>query len=276
MFLKQSSFFLILLLALFSCGKKQEKSNPEPPKSEEPAPYAYNEIPVVANMEKAHKVESYHAQEAVAFDIELYFRGKLRLDANISLLTGSGKIRLDKKDGTSLIWDGKEVWVNPADKGSPSARFDMFTWQYFFEAPYKFSDPGTYWENTGEKSLDDQPYNTAKLTFAPGTGDSHKDWYLVYSPEKTSLVYAMAYIVTFSKSEEEASVEPHAISYTDYRDVEGIPMAHRWDFWMWTEEQGIFDSLGYAHLQNIRFFTPEPEHFTLTGDKAPVPYERKE
>lgn len=51
-----------------------------------------------------------------------------------------------KENGTVAVFDGAKVWVTPKKNNNAKARFDIFTWQYFFMAPFKLSDKGTNWE----------------------------------------------------------------------------------------------------------------------------------
>jgi len=48
--------------------------------------------------------------KAVAFDIDLTFGGNPQFSGKITSLTNSTKIRIDKKDGTKLIYNGKDVF----------------------------------------------------------------------------------------------------------------------------------------------------------------------
>ena len=230
--------FLILLL-LGSCTESVETT--DVPVSALPE--------LVQKIETAHKVTDFKSQSVIAFDIELYFRGKLRLDGTLYSTTNSSKIRVDRKDGTSALFDGRTVWADSAYSG---ARFAILTWQYFFMAPFKLSDPGTNWEVLDNLPLFDQSLPTAKLTFGTNVGDAPDDWYIAYKNE-SDLLECLAYIVTYSSSVEEAEGEPHAITYHDYQTIEGIPFSTSWKFWMWEEQRGVYDQLGYANIRNIRF-----------------------
>lgn len=254
--------FIISTLFIFGCTSNRQ-----------PEPFQWNRLDYIAALEKAHKADQYHSHKAVAFDIDLSFGGKKRLEGTITLLTGSGKISIERKDGSKLIWDGEKGYIHPATAVYKGARFDLFTWPYFFEAPYKFSDEGTQWERSGVLPLrEGASAETYKLTFTPGTGDSHKDWYIVYPNRETQLVDAMAYIVTFSQSVETASEEPHAITYEDYKKFDGIPIATRWRFWMWNRDRGIYQQLGEATIDNVKFVRPDETTFAVPEGSLEVPY----
>lgn len=217
----------------------------------EPSP-----IPMVAAMNEAHHVEDFKDKEVIAFDIELFFGGNKRLDGTVYAKTNSTGVRIERADGATLVYDGEQVYKTPADADWQGARFDIFTWQYFFMAPFKFTDPGTNWEPMADATMDGETYACAKLTFEPGTGDAPDDWYIAYKDQETDRLQGLAYIVTFGgKEQEEAEVEPHGITYHDYETVDGVPIAKTWKFWLWTEEEGMKmdQTIGEATISNVRF-----------------------
>ncbi len=261
MYKKNTAYLVIWSLSiLFSCSKQggnerviSQKNNVEKQK-----------LDFVKEIEKAHFKTLFESHKAISFDIQLFFNNKERLNANIVMLTNSGKVKINKKDGTELLYNGKDMLVFPPEANNEKARFDMFTWSYFFAIPYKLSDPGTIWEVQKEKTMFEKEMPTAKLTFESGTGDSPKDWYLVYKNEKTNLISAMAYIVTLGKTLNEAEKNPHAITYEEYKKVEGILFATSWKFWEWNEVTGATKELGNAKISNIKFIDERVGEYFLT------------
>ena len=212
-------------------------------------------------VEKAHHKKEFMNEEAVSFDIQLDFGGQERVSGTLTMLTNSGKIRLDKKDGSQLIFDGKELYLTPEDADDKNARFDAFTWAYFFGMPYKLNDSGTNVQPLGEIQLNETLRDAFKMTFKAGTGDSSDDWYVVYLNKDKTLNTA-GYIVTFGKTKEKAEAEPHAIAYSNYKTFEGIPLATNWKFYNWTQENGIEGSpIGEANLSNFKFISPSKDFF---------------
>lgn len=121
----------------------------------------------VNSIETAHKKNEFTDNKMISFNINLMFGGKQRLDAKVTMLTNSSKIRIDKKDGSKLIFDGSDVYLCPMDANDKGARFDMFTWTYFFGLPYKLNDEGANIEIAEDMNLNDKIHSTAKLTFEP-------------------------------------------------------------------------------------------------------------
>ena len=69
---------------------------------------------------------------------------------------------------------------------------------------------------------------------------------------------------------DKAEEDPHAIVYSNYQDVDGIPIATKWGFHGWTKTEGLTDTLGNATLFNFKFvadsdslFIPPSNFLTL-------------
>ena len=75
------------------------------------------------------------------------------------------------------------------------------------------------------------------------------------------MIYTAAYIVTANKSKEEAEKDPHAIVYEDYKQVNGVPIAQKWSFYEWSEQDGLTNKLGQADLAGIRFVEVDSTFF---------------
>ena len=123
------------------------------------------------------------------------------------------------------------------------------------------TDPGTVWNPYSDSTLNGKTYDSAKLTFESGTGDADQYWYIVYADQETNLIYTAAYIVTANKSKEEAEKDPHAIVYEDYKQVNGVPIAQKWSFYEWSEQDGLTNKLGQADLAGIRFVEVDSTFF---------------
>ena len=269
--MKKFSFFLIVLLILSCKQNNTEEKIPVEPNNgigngaTPPPVLTFSE-----NIEEAHNKVAFMSEEAISFDINLNFGGSTRLDGKVSMTTNSSKVRVDKADGTSIIYDGNEVYISPKSAKKDGARFDIFTWQYFFAMPFKLTDPGTVWEDQGTKSLDSINYNTAKLSFKTNVGDSPDDWYVVYQDPETSRLKAAAYIVTFGQAQEKAEEDPHAIVYSDYKMINDVALATKWSFHNWNEKDGFGEKLGEATISNFKFFAPEGNQFSAPADSQSV------
>ncbi len=264
--------FLFTILLLISCkqNNSEDKIPVEPDNgigngATPPKVFSFSE-----NIEEAHNKAAFMNKKAVSFDIDLEFGGNTRLNGKVSMTTNSTKVRLDKPDGTSIIYDGENVFISPESAETKGARFDIFTWQYFFAMPFKLTDPGTVWEEQQDRMLDSTSYKTAKLTFESNVGDSPDDWYVVYKDPETSRLKAAAYIVTFSKDQEKAEEDPHAIVYSNYETVQNVSFATGWSFHNWNQENGFGEKLGEASIKNLKFFDPEADYFAVPENSKQI------
>ncbi len=267
----------LLIMVVFSCNQNEKKE----PLADEKIMTEPDEgigdgavSPAVAfaqNIESAHNKETWNTYKAVAFDIDLTFGGNPRFSGKITSLTNSSKIRIDKEDGAKLIYDGKEVFLCPKIAEEKGARFDMFTWQYFFALPFKLTDPGTNWEVLGSQKIAGDSFNRGKLAFENQIGDSSKDWYIIYQEPETGLLHSAVYIVTFGTAKEKAEENPHVIVYKDYIVLDGVPFATTWTFHNWDEKDGIGKQIGEAKISNINFFKPKDDLFEKPEDSKLIP-----
>ncbi len=171
-----------------------------------------------------------------------------------------GKIRGEISDGTVVVFDGRQTWISPASAPAPGAGFWVKTVPYFALAPFKLRDPGVHLTLIGKKPLRGQQLDAARLTFDKTAGETPDDWYIIYKDKDGALV-AMAYIVTYGKTPEEAAKEPHAITFEEPAKLGGVTLATKWRFWNWNEAEGITgEPIGDARLTELKFVKP--------GDKA--------
>lgn len=237
-------FTLLLLLTLLGCKEQPKPNENEATKAET----AFSK-----KIGQAHHKDAFFEKEAIAFDIQLNFGGKERLNGTLVMVPDGSKIRIDKSNGDKLIYNGQGVFLSPADADDTGARFDIFTWAYFFAFPYKLEDEGANLKPLGKIALNDKNREGFSLTFDSGIGDAPDDWYVGYLNENNTL-HAAGYIVTFGKTLKKAEETPHAIVYTDYEEIEGIPIANTWKFYNWSKEEGLKgEPIGKAKLSNIHF-----------------------
>ena len=249
--------------------------------AEEPESAATPEQAFAVAVEEAQGKGAWRSQPAFAADFELKFGAAPPLLADLLMTTNADAVRMDLEGGGVVIYDGTDVWTSPAGlEMPPGPRFHALTWPYFLAAPMKLRDPGSHLELTGERQLDGKTYDTARLTFDAGVGDTPDDWYVLYRDPETGRLAAMAYIVTYGTSVEQAGQEPHIIVYEDFEEVdaglegETVTLPTRWTFWNWSEEAGLEgEQLGEATLGNPRFVQPDLGAFDRMegAEKATLP-----
>ena len=217
----------------------------------------------VREIMKAHDAKAYYSHGMVVADAKVLFGGGEVFEGTMIFDPALSVARLESVDGTVTVFDGEDAWVSPADAEFPRARFHVLTWPYFLAAPMKLDDPGTFHEYLGELTLRKEPVPAVKMTFGEGIGDAPDDWYVLYRNPVNHRLDAMAYIVTYGKSPEEAEEEPHAIVYNDYETVGGPVLSMDWKFYHWSRDKGIYgDPIGHVAVDEVQFRPFDASLFT--------------
>ncbi len=221
-----------------------------------PAPAASDTDAFVEKIETAHGADAWRQHAALETRLRVSgFGGGTIIDGTVLFDTPVGRSRIEPTGGVVMVFDGRRAWVWPPDAEVRRARFHLLTWPYFLAAPFKLRDPGVHLEDRGEMLLQDgRKMPAVKVTFDPGTGDAPDDWYIVYRDPRTDRVAALAYIVTYGKSVEQAEKEPHVAIYEDYQTVDGVALPTRIRFYDWSEDKGAYgDALGEVVVESMRF-----------------------
>lgn len=270
-------YILLLLTFIFTSCKNDSKESTETvnkPVATEEASKEVEKTParqLAESIATTHHQEDFFKNEAVAFNLTVRFGGQERLKGRVTMLTNSTKIKIEKQDSTTIVYDGSGVFLYPEEKNYGGARFDIFTWPYFFAMPFKLTDNGTKWQEKQDRNLDSTAYNSAKLTFEGNIGDAPDDWYIIYASKQTNLLKAAAYIVTYGKDVEKAEENPHAIVYNQYFTVKNVPTAKYWNFYNWSEEKGVFgDAIGDAEISNLEYLSAEEVSFEVPENAVEI------
>jgi hypothetical protein len=245
-------------LALFSaCGpsnSRSEATEPETPIAPERG------VPAFAQpIEAAHGADTFRSQPGLRFELALRYGDSLELLTEVVMEPDRSRIRMQKENGSKLIWDGEDAYLAPGNADWSQPRSTVLTWPYFVCMPFLLSDPGTSLEPTGESTLLDSTYSTARLTYATGDNHTPSEWYQLYRDDASGQLRAVAYQVTnFTEAEEEA---PHAVTYHNFTAVDGAQFPTELRFWDWNEETGLGKRWGTARLAGFRFM--ETDKFTF-------------
>ncbi len=157
-----------------------------------------------------------------------------------------------------------EVWAKPGLEalGGTPPRFYMWTPFYFFAMPFVFADPGATHESLGKKTFQGQEYDAVKITFKAGTGDSPDDYYVAYIDPSSGLLKLASYVVTYpalSKGKAVNELEPHAILFEEWQQVDGLTVPKRAAYFDWKNENIEGEPLGIMNFSNVRFSTAAPD-----------------
>lgn len=217
----------------------------------------------------AHNVDDWFVKRLVDCQVAVSFGGRQVIDHRFRFAIGGPEARMDGT-GVSVIHDGERCWITPHDAELERGRFHVLTWPWFVRAPFVL---GQTWQQLGPVTMGElqgEPMLMTRQTFPDGTGDTPDDWYLLYVDPESHRLRAMAYIVTYGKSAEEAEQKPHLIRYDEYGEVDGALIPITWSFWNWSEAEGIVgeEPIGFGAVGDINLYPRSDPKIFARGDYA--------
>ncbi len=234
----------------------------------------------VGEIEEAHGMSNWPAGKVLKVDISFAPPGQEFVKGTMWMNSTFAKQRFVDGKGHVYGFDAETAWKEDAKTPSmagPGTRFLLPTLAYFVGAPFKLSDPGVNLELKEEQMVlteGGEAYDAAKMTFDAGVGDAPDDWYVVYKNPETGVMEGMAYIVTYSKSREEAEETPSCVVYKNYTDVNGLKLSQDWTFYYWDEEKGGSGEPKYlATVRKMTFVDGDDSLFSMPegGVEEPLP-----
>jgi len=252
--------YLTLALLLSNC-----KQAPTPTTTTLVNEVSTTDHPVyVEAIEQAHNKAQLLSHETICFNLQYQF-GDRSNKMKVFTTPNSSDIKIEKLDGTITIVSNGDVYTNADSTKWAGEQFSIYTWQYFFMAPFKLSDEGTNWQKLPQQEIAGQLTNVAKLTFDTGTGDAPDDWYILHTDPDTDLLQYLGYIVTGGgKTQAEAEKSARAVHYQDYIQVDGVPIATKWSFHNYDPNNGLGDQLGGATIKNALFMKVDADTYDTT------------
>ena len=141
-----------------------------------------------------------------------------------------------KSEKFEVGFDGKVAWSLPNAKHIPgkTAAFYYNLDFYFLGVPFLLKDSGVTASYEGKANVNGETYETLKITFGSGVGFSSDDVYYVYIDPETYLMHILTYSVSFMDKEGNLGIN-NAKVYSDYKEVQGLRMAHRMENHDWAD-----------------------------------------
>ena len=175
----------------------------------------------------------------------------------------------------TLVSAKGEVWIAPGldALGGTPPRFYMWTPFYFFGMPFVFADPGAKQESLGRKSFQSREYDTTRVTFQSGTGDSPEDYYVAYVDPDSGQLRLVEYVVTFPsirKGKPIDQLEPHAILFEEWQQADGLRVAKAASFYNWKNGNIEGEPLGKLTFSAARFTEKPPDNAKFAKPEGAV------
>lgn len=129
-----------------------------------------------------------------------------------------------------IAFDGQEAWSVGERKGLAAAPPRFTAWRNFYllNIPFVIHDHGVYLSDLSEGKLpgQDKSYKTVKMTFGEDTGDTPKDYYLLYIDPANYTLAALEYNMTFASMLPQGmeSLPTSLLTFEQYSEVNGFQM----------------------------------------------------
>ena len=208
----------------------------------------------VLSLEKAHNATEYRKRENVRFEITANIADMENHRATITMSTTAHDVKIETEDAPSFVYEESRSSFVEDSIMHNFKRLRSFAWAHFFSLPKRLRNHDVRVEKfKGTNQLGGESYKVRAIRLEPKPGfDNLFEWYVVYVDRNTGLLRYAAYALPEQMNLSE-NVVSHAVEYSDYRNIEGIPIAHTWTFWEWSPESGLGKKLGNAKLENVDF-----------------------
>lgn len=129
-----------------------------------------------------------------------------------------------------IAFDGNEAWSAGERRGLAAAPPRFTAWRNFYllNIPFVIHDEGVYLSELSEASLpgNNKAYQTVKMTFGEDTGDTPKDYYLLYIDPSTHRLAALEYNMTFASMLPQGmeSLPTSLLTFEEYARVDNFQM----------------------------------------------------
>lgn len=206
---------LVLLLLLAACNApKQEEQMAEKPEVDNQS----HHIPAISMVFEAHGGYDNWSKLKTLY----YENGNSKTLVDLQ----NRYTRIDSENQT-VGFDGEKVWVYPASENADRQRMRYNLMFYFYAFPFVAGDPGINYEAMDLVRLDGKAYNTVKVTYNSGVGDSPNDSYIICSDPQTNQMQWLMYTATFGGAPRDSY---NLIKYEGWTEMGGVllPTSLQW------------------------------------------------
>jgi len=260
--MKRFGYLLSLAVLLTGCATMQPEA--------ETAPRTEAES-LIHRIEVAHGVKALDRSKAIHAKVHVVFPGVFELKGDMAFVLATGQARLDLADGKSVVFDGQAAYVTGGEAG-PMDRFHVLTWSYFLSSPFRMTDGGVVLGDVESLPLHgpSNKLQAVNISFEAGTGDAPDDWYELFVGPGDRMA-ALAYILTFGKTVEEASATPSIMVVNKLSKVDGLVLPEVVKFAFWDSQSGITKEKGTAIFSDVRIQDPTADLFKAPANAAVAP-----
>ena len=129
---------------------------------------------------------------------------------------------LIQNNAYTIGFNGSNVWLKENGSLDKDAGFYYNRMFYLFSMPFIVSDPGTFYTQRKDTTLEFETFGTLHIGFRRSVGTSPQDEYIIYYDKNTMEMVWLAYTVTYFT--QKRSTDWHFIKYENWQDVNGFKL----------------------------------------------------
>ena len=123
----------------------------------------------------------------------------------------------------TIGFDGENAWIKDDNNNfDGNAYFYYNLMFYFYAMPFVISDPGVFYTERKDTTLEFKTYGTLHIGFRRSVGSSPNDEYIIYYNKKTFEMAWLGYTVTYF--DKKRSTEWHFIKYDEWQTINGLKL----------------------------------------------------
>ena len=225
----------------------------------------------------AHGREAWSQQDALRARIQINIGGTKVVDGVFTFETDGTRVRHERADGATVIFDGETAWLDSTSEPRGQERFHLLTWPWVVAAPFRTQTGADVLSDRTFRPLLGTWYDSFRQTFIPSAGGSPDDWYLMYArlEDGEPILDSIGYLVTYGG--DVTSAKPSLMRYRGYGEFDGVRLARRYELWQYDPESGqllgsTWKAIGF--VGDLEFLPLDERWFEVPENAIELPVPR--
>jgi hypothetical protein len=200
-------------------------------------------------------------KQALGADIHVDWAARPAFDARLTAEIPGQRVRMQLADNAILVFDGQSSWLSPASAANDDIDFALRFWPYLVELSLRIKDAGGEIGPTESLKMSQMDYVSARIVLPPQSR-RYMQWVRLFADPKTNRLLAIAFQPTAGASLDEPVPGPRAITFYDFKQIEGVWYPTQWRIWKYNPTEGLFGRpVGSVRVYNLEFVTPRKGAF---------------
>jgi hypothetical protein len=238
---------------------------------------------IISAIAEAHRAAEWRKRRGVQANILVALGNEERLAGKLIYDYRNNRMRLEQPSGVAVIFDGEDAWSVPEGHADRQTVHRLRAYAFCLAAPFMLSDPKAERAVLDQMLIRGRSCDMVRLTHPAPTEDEadssdggaeprgddeepltgRPDWLIALADQRSRRLLGLAYappVVELSLPD--VADGPRLLLYEGYREVDGVLLSTRWQFFSWSNEWGVQGQpLGWARLSELTFVEPIDDWF---------------